>query len=316
MTAQACHETGLSVVLRDLLDFEGDECYFAVIPELEGHTYAEALSAFETSSVIGRYSADGFVELSPPPDSVFGPGDEVIAVSADDDTVSLPAFVTCRSRLRRGGRSRRGTDSGPHRWLECVRSQGRPRTGRVPRPRLALEVCIDGALADPGALSEVPLANVAMTVTMIGDGPEHLLALGARPPFDQVIVGYRDGLSVVEADSLTLLTLLTLRKVWPPHAMPRVPIIAELLDQSNVELATSTGVDDFIVSDALASLMMAQLSQRRQMQAVFDELFDPAARESSCYRPAASSPTTRSLTLRSSRPAPPRASRYSGGGSA
>ncbi len=32
VTAQACHQTGLSVVLRDLLDFEGDECYFTVIP--------------------------------------------------------------------------------------------------------------------------------------------------------------------------------------------------------------------------------------------------------------------------------------------
>jgi voltage-gated potassium channel Kch len=277
VTAQACHQTGLSVVLRDLLDFEGDECYFAVIPELEGHTYAEALGAFETSSVIGRYSADGFVELSPPPDSVFGPGDEVIAVSADDDTVIFTGFrdVPVPDSADAGLR-----EEAPIRVLIVGWSAFAPKVVHELDAFLApgshIEVCINGALADPGALSQVPLANVAMTVTMIGDGPEHLLALGARPPFDQVIVlGYRDGLSVAEADSLTLLTLLTLRKVWPPQAMPRVPIIAQLLDQSNVELATSTGVDDFIVSDALASLMLAQLSQRRQMQAVFDELFDP-----------------------------------------
>jgi hypothetical protein len=265
------------VVLRDLLDFEGDECYFAVVPELEGHTYAEALNAFETSSVIGRYSADGFVELSPPPDSVFGPGDEVIAVSADDDTIIFTGFrdVPVPDPAEPGIR-----DEAPIQVLIVGWSAFAPKVVHELDAFLApgshIEVCINGALADPGALSQVPLANVTMTVTMIGDGPEHLLALSARPPFDQVIVlGYRDGLSVAEADSLTLLTLLTLRKVWPPHAMPRVPIIAQLLDQSNVELATSTGVDDFIVSDALASLMLAQLSQRRQMQAVFDELFDP-----------------------------------------
>jgi hypothetical protein len=54
-----------------------------------------------------------------------------------------------------------------------------------------------------------------------------------------------------------------------------VRIVAELLDQSNVAIATTTGVDDFIVSDALASLMIAQLSERAELQAVFDDLFDP-----------------------------------------
>jgi voltage-gated potassium channel Kch len=277
VTAQACHQTGLSVVLRDLLDFEGDECYFAVVAELEGHTYGEALGAFETSSVIGRYSADGFVELNPPADSRFGPGDEVIAVSADDDTVVFTGFrdVPVPAAAEPGHH-----DEAPLRVLIVGWSAFAPKVihelDAFLAPGSHIQVCIDAAIAEPGTLCEVPLANVEMNVVMIGSGPEHLLALDELPPFDQVIVlGYRDAMSVAEADSRTLLTLLTLRKVWPPDATPRVPIIAQLLDQSNVELATTTGVDDFIVSDALASLMLAQLSQRRQLQAVFDELFDP-----------------------------------------
>src|SRR5436853_327243 len=107
-------------------------------------------------------------------------------------------------------------------------------------------------------------------------GPEDLLRLQAEQPFDDVIVlGYRSGLTVAEADSYTMLTLLTLRKLWPNDGAHPVRIVAELLDQSNVAIATTTGVDDFIVSDALASLMIAQLSERAELQAVFDDLFDP-----------------------------------------
>jgi hypothetical protein len=40
-----------------------------------------------------------------------------------------------------------------------------------------------------------------------------------------------------------------------------------------VALARQTGADDFVVSDQLSSLMMAQLSERPELALVFDELF-------------------------------------------
>src|SRR6266545_4648755 len=46
VTAQACHERGLSTVFQELLDFDGDELYFREFPELHGATYAQAQQAF------------------------------------------------------------------------------------------------------------------------------------------------------------------------------------------------------------------------------------------------------------------------------
>jgi len=86
ITAQSCRQSGLSQVLRDLLDFDGDEVYFAAFPELAGATYAEALTAFESASVLGLAHADGSVEVNPPADRVLLAGDEVIAVAEDDST--------------------------------------------------------------------------------------------------------------------------------------------------------------------------------------------------------------------------------------
>src|SRR5207247_3144508 len=81
------------------------------------------------------------------------------------------------------------------------------------------------------------------------------------------------------------LTLMGLRRRWPKGHPPEVRLVAEVLDQRNVEIAQMAGVDDFIVSDQLASLMIAQLSERIELREVFDELFD-AAGASIVLRPA------------------------------
>jgi hypothetical protein len=52
-----------------------------------------------------------------------------------------------------------------------------------------------------------------------------------------------------------------------------------MLDLRNRELAEVTRVDDFIVSDHLVSLLMTQLSENRDLLAVFNDIFDPEGSE-------------------------------------
>ena len=105
------------------------------------------------------------------------------------------------------------------------------------------------------------------------EGPEELLELSSRGYDQAIVLGYRGEMSVNESDARTMLTLLTLAKAWPAGTGgPRV--VAEMLDRANVAVAQTTGVSDFIVSDELSSLMIAQLSERLELHLVFDELFD------------------------------------------
>jgi hypothetical protein len=53
ITAQTCRQSGLSVVYSDLLQFEGDEIYFADANKLVGKSYKESIMMYETSSVLG-----------------------------------------------------------------------------------------------------------------------------------------------------------------------------------------------------------------------------------------------------------------------
>jgi hypothetical protein len=137
-----------------------------------------------------------------------------------------------------------------------------------------VRVVVDRDLVDARELESVVLANASLSVLVGDGGPDDFRALADGKPKRVIVLGYRDVLSVDDADARTLVTLLALRAQWPANGDHGVRIVAELLDQQNLALAVPVGVDDLIVSNALASLLMAQLSEHPALLAVFDDLFD------------------------------------------
>lgn len=280
VTAQACHQAGLSAVFRDLLDFDGDEIYFTRIPELDGHAYRDVLHAFETCTPLGWITRERVVELNPPPDAVFPDGAELVSVAEDDDTVVFTGFVPVPQITADTSEPFR---EAPVRVLVIGWSDLGPAVlaelDEFLAPGSTVDLVVDPELlapsADDGAL-EPPVpetANAAITTRSVGGGPEELLELAAEGYDQAIVLGYRGDIPVGESDARTMLTLLTLAKAWPSGSGgPRV--VAEMLDRGNVAVAQTTGVEDFIVSDELSSLMMAQLSERLELHLVFDELFD------------------------------------------
>jgi hypothetical protein len=83
---------------------------------------------------------------------------------------------------------------------------------------------------------------------------------------------------VQEADSRTLITLLHLRNISEKMGI-ELSIVSEMMDIRNKELAEVTKADDFIVSNKLISAMLSQLSENRELKAVFDDLFDAKGSE-------------------------------------
>jgi hypothetical protein len=93
-----------------------------------------------------------------------------------------------------------------------------------------------------------------------------------------VIVLADDQLEAQQADARTLVTLLHLRDIADRFNHP-FSIVSEMLDVRNRALAEVTKADDFIVSDKLVSLMLAQISENKSLNAVFTDLFDPDGSE-------------------------------------
>jgi len=274
VTAQACHQSGLAGVFRDLLDFDGDEIYFADATPLTGHTYREALRAYDTASVIGRFR-DGQVQLNPPVDSVFEAGDQVIAIAADDDRVEFSGFVDDIDIEQVAGTP----FTEPPQRIAIIgwSALGQRVLGELDEflaSGSSVDVIVDRTVFTADEVAVADYEHCQVRVHAVEPGPTALLALLTGSSYDQVIVlGYRQRMDPVRADARSMLTLLALHRIWGEDG-ERPRVVAEMLDGSNVGVAQTTGVNDFIVSDELSSLMMAQLSERLELQDVFAELFD------------------------------------------
>jgi Trk K+ transport system NAD-binding subunit len=281
VTAQTSRQSGLSLVYTELLNFGGDEIYFKEEPSLSGKTFGDTLIAYADSAVIGIQQADDAIKLNPPMDMRLAPGDKVIAVSADDDTIKLSGLSTPpvqtslihNSSRREAPQPEKGLLIG---WNESAAIIVRELDNYVPKGSTVTVV------ADESYQDDVKRCSKLKNQKLIfhgGDTTDRALLDDLNvADFDHVIVLADTHLDTQAADARTLITLLHLRDIAEKDATP-FSIVSEMLDLRNRELAEVAKVDDFIVSDHLISLMMSQLSENGDLYDVFTDLFDPEGSE-------------------------------------
>jgi voltage-gated potassium channel Kch len=280
--AQTCRQSGLSVVYNELLDFGGAEIYFKEESSLVGKTFRDTLLAYEDSAVIGIRPANGAPTLNPSMETSINPGDRlvVIAENADDiklsdavaapqaDSISLaePPTPQAESLLVLGWNWRGALIINE---LDSYVSKG---------SRVHVVANTDDAEAE---IAEhcAALTNQQLTFQRGDTTNRSLLNKLDVSSFDHVIVlCYSDELDAAKADAITLITLLHLRDIAEKTGK-RVPIVSEMLDITNRRLAEITNADDFVVSDRLVSLMLSQISQNKELNTVFKDLFSPEGSE-------------------------------------
>ena len=282
ITVQTCRQSGLSVVYTELLDFGGDEIYFKTEPALVGRTYGESLSAYDGSSVMGLRFADGRVQLNPPMDTVLATGDEIIAISEDDDTIVLSGR---KDHAINAAAIRRAALPAPQPERTLILGWN----WRVPTllheldhyvaPGSAVTVVAD--FPDGEAEIAAHCSDLAHQTVgyQLGDTTDRrTLDSLAIPTYEHVIILCSDALEEQKADARTLITLLHLRDI-ADRTGHSFSIVSEMLDIRNRTLAEVTRPDDFIVSEKLVSLMLSQISENKRLNAVFGDMFDPEGSE-------------------------------------
>lgn len=281
--AQTCRQSGLSVVYTELLDFGGDEIYFKEDSALVGMSFHEVLSAYRTSTVIGLNRKHTGVQLNPPMHTRIEPGDQVIAISADDDTivVDLPHESLVQDEAVVSGQAEPQV---PERTLILGWNRRVPsiinELDHYVAPGSEIIVLAD----DPTGAETISrlcpdLARHRVTYRLADTTDRRVLEAVHPETYDHVIVlSYADSKGTQEADSCTLITLLHLRDM-AERSHKDLSIVSEMLDVQNRMLAEVTRADDFIVSKKLISLMMTQVSENKALNAVFTDIFDPEGTE-------------------------------------
>ncbi|MBC2773592.1 hypothetical protein H6M51_12010 [Rhizobium sp. AQ_MP] len=270
-------QSGLSAVYTELLDFDGCEIYTLPQPALEGKPFGAAVMSYETSTLIGLCDNDGQIHLNPPPNRVIAPGERLVIIAEDDASIQTwtgapqIAQTAIRQPSPQPAKAERTLILGWNRRGPIIATE----LGRYVAPGSVLTVAASTPEfeADIAALS-LPSDNMAVSHVVIDTSSRSALEALDIPSYDHVLVlGYSDHMSMQSADTRTLITLLHLRKIAEMAGL-HINVVSEMTDVRNRELAEVTRADDFVVSNKLVSLMLAQASENEFMAAIFDELLD------------------------------------------
>ena len=282
ITAQTCRQSGLSVVYSELLQFEGDEIYFQPEKGLEGKTYKDVVFAYENSAVIGILTKDRKALINPTMETKFNPGDSVIAISEDDDTIKLSEKSSFGIQEKLFNREDSSSIS-----LEKTLILGWNERGIRIIEELENYVAAGSEVtivAEWNELeAEVEDLKKALTKQKItfqnGNITDKKTLVNLKTEnFDHIILLSSRTLDIQESDAKTLICLLHLRNL-SEQAGKEYSIVSEMLDIRNRDLGVVAKADDFIVSDNLISLMLSQLSENKDLKKVYDVLFEAEGSE-------------------------------------
>ncbi|NIN64360.1 MAG: potassium transporter TrkA [Anaerolineae bacterium] len=283
ITAQTCCQSGLSVAYTELLDFAGDEIYFKAEPGLVGKTFGEALLAYEDSAVVGLCPREGQPKLNPPMSTPIGDGDQIIAISEDDDTIVLSGREDLEIN-EEAIRIAQSAELKPEHTLILGWNWRAPsivnELDHYVAPGSTATVVADFVDGEARIRQHcTQIKNQTITFQQRDTTDRRTLDQLLSGTCDHVILlPYSDALDVQQADARTLITLLHLRDI-ADHTGYSYSIVSEMLDIRNRNLAEVARADDFVVSDRLISLVMSQISENKALGAVFADLFDPEGSE-------------------------------------
>ncbi len=276
ITVQTCRQVGLSVVYKELLDYDGDEIYFQEEPKLVGRTFGEAVFAYEHCSLMGLRLASGGVKINPPSATIIQTGDKLIAIAEDDDKVVFDGFDHVKideaaiSKLDGNGvHEERFLILG---WNKRGRTIVSELNNYVPAGSYLKIVADTPEIAD--SLPEMNALENLEVEFQSGDTTSRKLldALDLTSFQHIIILCYAEQLDAQAADAKTMMTLLHLRDIEQKKG-EAYSIVSEMIDVRNRALAEVAKADDFIVSDELTGLLLTQISENGELLDVFNELF-------------------------------------------
>jgi voltage-gated potassium channel Kch len=282
IVVHSSRQSGLSAVYSELLDFDGSEIYTIEQHAIEGSSFGDAMMAYDTSTLIGLTDEAGKVWLNPPMETAIRPGMKAILIAEDDSTIAVTASPlnvdhTAIALYRRQepvaertlllGWNRRA----PIIAFELSRhvAPGSLLTIAADTPELQEEV---GTLMISGNNLQVEYGIIDTSSRAALEGLD-------IPSYDHVLVlGYSDHFDAQATDTRTLVTLLHLRRIAEAATAP-LNVVSEMIDVRNRELAEVTRTNDFVVSNKLVSLMLAQASENENIGAIFGDLLDEQGSE-------------------------------------
>ena len=296
MIAQMVRHPHISRVFRELLTpCSGNEIFARDCPaHLTGTPFWALAESWPEAILIGlTRPADAGVRplLDPPADTVLQAGDKVVYVARDwadgatEVRPSPPTWPGPESRPKpRTYSGRKVLVLGWSRRVPALLAEFESYTQQEFEVVIASRMDRaqrDWEIADYGLpLARVKVQQLESDYTI----PERLLAVNPAS-FDTVLVLASDvAESDEEADARTLVAHAVLREILPKTG-PRPRVLLELLDELNAALVAADDCE-YLLSPHILNHILVQVALRRELNAVFQELFNSGETEIGFRDPA------------------------------
>lgn len=274
--AHTCRQPGLSNVLIELFDYDGDELYFEKIPELYGKTLKELLNLFPKAVVFGIRKEDG-PHMNPPMDTRLEEGDEVILLEEDDgsfvfgsEEILVEEELIAKESMERELVPEKLLILGSNSMLSRILAEYDCYVAKNSHVRI---------VADQKAELDVTgYRNIVIEqIESEGVNPgllEELLLEGV----DNVLILSSDELEPEASDARTLLQLIFLRDI-AEKKQKVFTITSEMKKSNNQRLAAQIRVEDLVIGSNIVNLIMTQIAENRELQALFEDILDEEGSE-------------------------------------
>jgi hypothetical protein len=268
--------SGLQLVYNEMLSFDGCEVYFYQADWDDIDFYNLAFH-FHDGIPLGIYNKDGLV-LRPDKDIRLKKGDQILILAEDDSTINYnrtpqytPQDLSLISK-KLDQKEKSTLILGWHDVGEIFISEA--------NDYLLENSSFDIMYHEP---SDIMLQKIDklqneftnLRINVIHKNPMVLEDLKSTNPgnYDSLIILSQQNTSSSsdKVDSDTLIILLLLRGLIQKE--DGTNIITQVLNSENQQLINQTNVDDFIISNRLITMVLAQISEEPNIKLLYDDLF-------------------------------------------
>lgn len=272
--AHTCRQPGMSNVLVELFDYDGDELYFEQIPELEGMQFKEILNRFEKAVVFGIANENG-PKLNPPMDTVIQKGDAIILLEDDDGSFRLNNTpIEISEELIQ------------NKTPEAIVQKAFPDNLLILEINQKLESILkeyDCYVAPNTQITIVSkqenlnithsFRNIQIQHIKEDSADKNVLEKLLETGNNNILILSDGTLDSEAADAKALLQLIYLWDIARKKGYP-YNITSEMQHTTNQRLAAQAHVDDFVIGSNIINLLMTQIAENRELTALFEDILD------------------------------------------
>lgn len=279
LLVQTSLTSGLEMVYNEILSFDGGEIYFYEA-NWNNTRFGVLPYHFADGIPMGVYNEADGLRLRPGRDYQLKEEDSIVILAEDDSTINFQAQQIYQPKAipfqnkKKDAVQKSILILGWHSVAEIFISESADylKDGskflicfNEPSPELTARVDELKKIYPDFDIELRNLDSLAM----------EQLELTAPFDHDNIVILSQKGeeQSPDKIDSDTLIILLLLRKLKEGKENVRTKIITQVLNSDNQEIITQTDVDDFIISNKLITMILAQLSEEPLIMKFYEDIF-------------------------------------------